>query len=193
MTADETRKLDNSQCILLIRGCDPIIDKKFNTFGHSLFKETEDGGAPAYIHNIAQKTEKVTVLSEESLKYYQKKKESGEPVQILELSMEEVFSYEPVPKKIFSDEELEANRKAEKRMVQEIRQEKKSSNEIQTDDEKLSELLGSQPYNEEQLGEILQAVAGGLAYEKILLIADINYPAEKMKKLRLNYTKEEAT
>ena len=193
LTADETRKLDNSQCILLIRGCDPIIDKKFNTFGHPLFKETEDGGAPAYIHNIAQKTEKVTVLSEESFKYYQKKRESGEPVQILELSMEEVFSYEPVPKKIFSDEELEANRKAEKRMVQEVRQEKKSSNEIQTDDEKLSELLGSQPYNEEQLGEILQAVASGLAYEKILLIADIQKKKKKMKELRLNYTKEEAT
>ena len=51
LTPDETRKLDNSECILLIRGCDPIIDKKYNTFAHSRFSETEDGGAAPYIHD----------------------------------------------------------------------------------------------------------------------------------------------
>ena len=53
LTPDETRKLDNSECILLIRGCDPIIDKKYNTFAHSRFSETEDGGAAPYIHDLS--------------------------------------------------------------------------------------------------------------------------------------------
>lgn len=46
LTPDETRKLDNHECIILIRGCDPVIDRKYNTFQHPLFKESEDGGAP---------------------------------------------------------------------------------------------------------------------------------------------------
>lgn len=37
LTPDETRKLDNNNCILLIRGCDAVIDRKYNTFKHPLF------------------------------------------------------------------------------------------------------------------------------------------------------------
>ena len=44
LTPDETRKLDNSECILLIRGCDPIIDKKYNTFAHSDFRKQKMAG-----------------------------------------------------------------------------------------------------------------------------------------------------
>lgn len=110
LTPDETRKLDNSECILLIRGCDPIIDKKYNTFAHSRFSETEDGGAAPYIHDrMAAQKQAVQILSEESLDYYKKKKEQGEDVQIVELSFDEIFSYEPIPKKIFSEEELKEN------------------------------------------------------------------------------------
>lgn len=75
LTPDETRKLDNSECILLIRGCDPIIDKKYNTFAHSRFSETEDGGAAPYIHDrMAAQKQAVQILSEESLDYYKKKR-----------------------------------------------------------------------------------------------------------------------
>lgn len=127
LTPDETRKLDNSECILLIRGCDPIIDKKYNTFAHSRFSETEDGGAAPYIHDrMAAKKQAVQILSEESLDYYKKKKEQGEDVQIVELSFDEVFSYEPIPKKIFSEEELKENQR--KRTVEEVRPPKKTEN-----------------------------------------------------------------
>lgn len=92
LTPDETRKLDNSECILLIRGCDPIIDKKYNTFAHSRFSETEDGGGAPYIHDrMAAQKQAVQILSEESLDYYKKKKEQGEDVQIVELSFDEIF------------------------------------------------------------------------------------------------------
>ncbi|WP_277935277.1 hypothetical protein [Parablautia muri] len=38
MTLDEVRKLDNKKSIVLIRGCDPVIDFKFNTCKHPMGK-----------------------------------------------------------------------------------------------------------------------------------------------------------
>ena len=58
---------------------------------------------------MAAQKQAVQILSEESLDYYKKKKEQGEDVQIVELSFDEIFSYEPIPKKIFSEEELKEN------------------------------------------------------------------------------------
>lgn len=49
MTPDEVRKLDNKKCIVLIRGCDPVIDFKFNTFKHPMFKKAvteKESGTP---------------------------------------------------------------------------------------------------------------------------------------------------
>ena len=192
LTPDETRKLDNSECILLIRGCDPIIDKKYNTFAHPRFSETEDGGAAPYIHDrMAARKQSVQILSEESLAYYKKKKEQGEDVQIIELAFDEVFSYEPVPKKIFSEEELKENRK--KRNVEEVMPPKETGNPAQTDEEKLSKLLESHVHNEEQLGEIMLAIGSGIPYDKILQMADVKHSAGKMKEIRKKYTKETAS
>lgn len=192
LTPDETRKLDNSECILLIRGCDPIIDKKYNTFAHSRFSETEDGGAAPYIHDrMAAQKQAVQILSEESLDYYKKKKEQGEDVQIVELSFDEIFSYEPIPKKIFSEEELKENQK--KRTVEEVRPPKKTEKPVQTEEEKLSELLESHVYNEEQLGEIMLAIGAGISYDKILQMTDTKNSAEKMKEIRKKFTKETAS
>lgn len=76
------------------------------------------------------------------------------------------FSYEPIPKKIFSEEELKENQK--KRTVEEVRPPKKTEKPVQTEEEKLSELLESHVYNEEQLGEIMLAIGAGISYDKIL-------------------------
>ncbi len=63
-----------------------------------------------------------------------RKKEQGEDVQIVELSFDEIFSYEPIPKKIFSEEELKENQK--KRTVEEVRPPKKTEKPVQTEEEK---------------------------------------------------------
>lgn len=197
LTPDETRKLDNSECILLIRGCDPIIDKKYNTFSHPLFKETEDGGAPPYEHDVteAQKENGFQILGEASIAYYQKKKEQGENVNILELSLDEMLSYQPVPEKIFQEEELEANRQAAEQKGKEVRQikEKGEKKKPQTDEDKLSEMLKLQPYTQEQLAEIMICVSVGMAYDKILQLADIKNSAESMRVMREKFTKEETS
>lgn len=201
LTPDETRKLDNNLCIVLIRGCDPIIDRKYNTFKHPLFCETEDGGGVAYLHDIteAAKENKLKFLSEKSLQYYEEKQKSGEAVEIIELSMEEVFSYQPIPEKIFSDEELDENQKTVKRSVKEVVEkpvkEPGTARPVSTEEEKLSEMLVSLPYTEKQLAEIYAAVESGVAYGSILKLADIQNSADTMRNLRIDIlenTKETA-
>ncbi len=199
LTPDETRKLDNNNCILLIRGCDVVIDRKYNTFKHPLFPETEDGGGKPYLHNIedAGKEGKLRFLSEESLKYYENKEKNGEPVNFLELSLDEVFSYSPIPKKIFSDEELENNRKAGRTVKEVMRKRQKSpekaGNPAKTDEERLSELLSENPYTQGQLEEIFSAVESGMDYRRIISLADIKNSADKMKELRELYFKTKDT
>ena len=48
MTPDEVRLLDNSKCILFIRGERPVIDLKYNLLKHPNIRYTEDGGAAPY-------------------------------------------------------------------------------------------------------------------------------------------------
>jgi hypothetical protein len=64
---------------------------------------------------------------------------------------------------------------------------------VQTEEEKLSELLESHVYNEEQLGEIMLAIGAGISYDKILQMADTKNSAEKMKEIRKKFTKETAS
>lgn len=207
LTPDETRKLENNQCVVLIRGYDPIMDRKFNTFNHPLFKESEDGGAPPYVHHIEEtrKTGNVQLLNEVSLEFYKRKKENGEPVHILELSADELFAANPIPEKIFSKNELEENRKASRSHVKEVMERtednsQKRSNENTTgrggkavrtsEEEALFELLSKNPYSPDQLEEIRQAIGAGIPYKNVLVIADIHNTAEKMRELRQKFTKD---
>lgn len=198
LTPDETRKLDNHECIILIRGCDPVIDRKYNTFKHPLFKESEDGGAPPYVHDIkeAQKRDMVRFLSADSLQYFKKKKQDGEPVHILELSLEEVFASSPIPEKIFKEEELEANRKEAGRSIKEIRKnhqdhsEKEGGADSQQEEAELFDLLSKNPYSDAQLEVIRAAVSDGIPYKDILVIADIRNTSDQMQELRMRYAKD---
>ena len=55
MTPDEVRLLDNSKCILFIRGERPVIDLKYNLLKHPNIRYTEDGGAAPYDYTAADK------------------------------------------------------------------------------------------------------------------------------------------
>ena len=90
-----------------------------------------------------------------------------------------------------TEEELKENQK--KRTVEEVRPPKKTETPVQTEEEKLSELLESHVYNEEQLGEIMLAIGAGISYDKILQMADTKNSAEKMKEIRKKFTKETAS
>ena len=49
MTPDEVRRLDNSKCIVFIKGQDPILDDKFKTLDSPYFEESKKLGL--YIHS----------------------------------------------------------------------------------------------------------------------------------------------
>lgn len=123
LTPDEARKFDNKKCLIFIRGFDPILDQKFNPFSHKAFSQTEDGGAPAYIHKVdggseASKEKAFELLTQESVKYYEKLLEKGENVYIDRLEYKELESLTDVEVKrrfIESDET-----KARERMYKEI-------------------------------------------------------------------------
>lgn len=51
MTPDEVRTMDNDYAILFIRGEKPVMDKKYDILKHPYIKQTEDGGAPPYVHH----------------------------------------------------------------------------------------------------------------------------------------------
>ena len=92
LTPDEVRKLDNKKCLIFIRGMDPIIDNKYNPFKHRAFSQTEDGGAPAYVHDITPEVnvdKTFELLTKSSLKYYEKLKEKGDNIFIDTLKYEE--------------------------------------------------------------------------------------------------------
>lgn len=86
MTPDEVRKMDNKKCLIFIRGFDPILDNKYNPFGHPIFSQTADGEGVPYEHEPAAEGESVepgfTILNEKSLAYYEGLKAKGEPVYI---------------------------------------------------------------------------------------------------------------
>ena len=50
---DEVRLLDNSKCILFIRGERPVVDYKYNLLKHPNIRCTEDGGAVPYDYTAA--------------------------------------------------------------------------------------------------------------------------------------------
>ena len=53
LTPDEVRLLDNQDCIVLIRGERPVIDKKYDLLKHPNLSYTEDGGTAPYTHSPA--------------------------------------------------------------------------------------------------------------------------------------------
>ena len=90
MNPDEVRNMDNKNCLIFIKGFNPIFDEKYWPFDHKNFKQTEDGGAKPYTHNI-RKSNKIKdglkIYSEREIKEVEK---SGEKVNIIDLTPQEI-------------------------------------------------------------------------------------------------------
>lgn len=54
MTPGEVRSMDNSHCILMIRGYDPLYDLKYDLTQHPLYAQSAMGGGRPYEHGRAQ-------------------------------------------------------------------------------------------------------------------------------------------
>ena len=93
MMPDEVRKMDNSKCLIFIRGFDPILDDKYVPFHHPMFEQTADGSGAPYVHSIVLdgkiKEPPFAILSQTAVRYYKELQEKGDPVYIDSLDYEE--------------------------------------------------------------------------------------------------------
>lgn len=96
MTPDEVRLLDNSKCIILIRGFNPIIDDKYDTLHKQAFHEAcaygEFGQKKG--KSIMQGEDKIMsmeLLNEQELNYFEKQKNDSN-VNILKMTPAELLA-----------------------------------------------------------------------------------------------------
>lgn len=187
LTPDETRKLDNKKCILFIRGCDPIVDNKFNTFAHPLFKESEDGGALPYIHDIEemQQENKIKAVGKKSWDYYNKCKKNGDAVFVAEVQLEDLLDLEEgMPEKLFSEKELEKNR-SQLRASNGERKMQDSKEVTETGKEELLwKKLQKEDFTPEQLEQVRLGLQEGLDIAQILTYLQHEWSAEEMAEKR---------
>lgn len=187
LTPDETRKLDNKKCILFIRGCDPIVDNKFNTFAHPLFKESEDGGALPYIHDIEemQQENKIKAVGKKSWDYYNKCKKNGDAVFVAEVQLEDLLDLEEgMPEKLFSEKELEKNR-SQLRASNGERKMQDSKEVTETGKEELLwKKLEKEDFTPEQLEQVRLGLQEGLDIAQILTYLQHEWSAEEMAEKR---------
>ncbi len=126
MTPDEVRKMDNSKCLIFIRGLDPVLDGKYYTPKHPMFSQTADGDGEPYQyvkkaddHFIGKPFE---ILNEQGVEHFVKMKENGENVFIQDLTYEEFMSLDKdrMNEYILTEEELLENRKFLKSMEEQM-------------------------------------------------------------------------
>ncbi len=93
LTPDEARKINNRKCLIFIRGFDPIMDNKYNPFGHPAFDQTADGKGTPYLHEPSTTNNLIgksfELLSLKAVSFFESLQRKGENVYIDSLTYEE--------------------------------------------------------------------------------------------------------
>lgn len=190
-TPDEVRKLDNRQCMVFIRGQDPVLDNKYNTPGHRLFKESADGGGEAYIHipkgGETDELNSCSLLNKQSFEYFQRRKKQGENIYLDDLSGSELLQLNNTPKEIeiSSKAEIEKNRKMDE--IEQLRQAKRGPINLEKEFERR---LVEEDFQIEQLEEARLGLKECLDYRRILKYFLPEYSADEMRKMRMEMKKQ---
>ncbi len=90
MNPDEVRNMDNKNCLVFIKGFNPISDEKYWPFDHKNFKQTEDGGAKPYKHNVKNTNKVKDTLTIYSEREIEEVTSSGEKVNVMDVTPEEI-------------------------------------------------------------------------------------------------------
>lgn len=160
LTPDEVRKLKNKKCIVLIRGFDPVVDNKFNTFKHPLFPQSGDGGGKWYIHD-PKKKEAINIMTKESLEKL--KAHKGEDVIVTTLKAEEFIAEDSN-----NESEDDSMPKAQPPLFPSTIQKR----------------LAQYSFNEEQTKEVEMGITDGLSEGQILEYMNPNFSQAMMRQLR---------
>ena len=209
MTPDEARKLSNKQCLIFIRGYDPIIDKKFRPFGHPRFYQTADGKGKTYVHdpNVQKGGRAYELLNSEALAYFEKRKKLGEPVYIDSLKYQEfILLGELEFKKRFKElDEKEQKAKADEKHAKELEyapeneQTSEEGGKQKTIGSRQPELVGDDSitnrlvtwtYSKEQKDELRRALHAKMPAEDILLFFYPDIPVKQMAEANERFTNQ---
>ena len=204
-TPDEVRKLDNDKCIVFIRGFDPIIDDKYDTFHHPRFEECGMGNGQLYEHKPKKQGTIIgntfELLSPKAVSYFMKRKENGANIYIDSLSYEQfcVLTEVDMQKRFMEVAEQEEKAKHNEKHTQELEYEESSASasssgeKQQTKGSRNKELVGEDSitnrmvtwtYTKEQKDELRKAMEMKMPKDEILKFFYPEKEAEEMARQR---------
>lgn len=183
LKADEVRKLNNNNCILLIRGYDPILDAKIEIEHHPFYLDIYDGrkGQEPYVFD-ARKTrvnKTIDFISNNVLQYYEKLEKTEDKKYIYEVHIDDFVALDVSAfdsnkasiDRLFSEDVLQKNRERIRKEAEEKRKEeenKKVNIEECTPDEARVILKLSNHFKDEEIKIMLPLVKKNNTYEEIV-------------------------
>lgn len=190
MMEDEVRKMKKDQCIVLLGGEDPVLDRKYQTEKCPRFQLAKELG----VYEIPERAVKeglayrdkmqisVEVLDEREVGFYKEMENKGMKSQYIILDTESFLqlnlSEEQLPDAKTIKEIVEKNEKR----IQDI--EKEQENEMDLTRGNVYDWLNWYPLEPEQTEEIIQALEDGLTTEEIKSFYDPEMSAKKMNQKR---------
>lgn len=208
MTPDEARKLNNEECLIFIRGFDPIVDKKFSPFEHPRFYQTADGKGSVYVHDPNKKRRSLfQLLNADSLIFYEKQKKDGKPVYIDSLT----YAQFKILKELEMQKRFQAlDEKEQKAKLNEMHGKELEYVEGEEDDvggghfssigsrrpelsgaDTLTNRLVTWGYSKEQKDELRKALRAKMPLEDILLFFYPETPVQEMSEAYETFIKQQ--
>lgn len=181
LTPDEVRRMPNKDCVLLIRGENPIYDKKMYWFREKRWKRLRK--LPGYVFQPVAKGAGFECVRPTAIDHYQK--DDTKRVAIFRMTMEEFLCLDlnALPKEISQETMDELLR----RLPEKLREEE-TADEVggETEDQDLAqlplkELVPRMELSPEQIDMVSLALAGNVPEEVIRKMVVNNNPPEQMR------------
>lgn len=188
MTSDEVQQLDNSKCIIFIRGMRPILDDKYIPDKHPLYEDTGYYTEEDYEHNPEEeiKTAAFTILNQVSYEYYKKLSKTEENVFVATMTLEQLellaeLSEEEQKKefmKYATEDTYEDMQLLEDNLL-------KDNAEILVtyDSDTIMDRLARYTYSSGQIKVIYEAIDIGMSQKEILTFLKPQYSADYMQSI----------
>lgn len=193
MGPDEVRKLSRFYELVFIKGEDPVYDRKYVTLKSATFALASRLGRYQHDNGVVfdkngtvlskRKEDTMTILSKESLAYLEKQQENGEEVQVLELTMEDLYKMafelesDELDLTLYSEEEeLEETEEFEDDTLEQVHRKIRIK-------ETVIDTLACNKFTAEELQEITLGIEHGLSDAQILTY--IAFEEDKMRAMRI--------
>lgn len=191
MMEDEVRKMKKDQCIVLLGGEDPVLDKKYRTEKCPRFQRAKELGVyeppeRAVKDGLSyQDKEHVSIeaLGEKETRFYQDMGKNGMKQQYIVMDMESLLQMDLTEPELPDAETVKRIAKENREKINEI-EEQCAEERMDLSKGNVYDWLNKYPLEPEQTEEIIQALEDGLTTEEIRSFYDPGLPARKMNQKR---------